>query len=242
MKILAIIPARSGSKGLPGKNIKPLLQHPLLAYSILAAQQSKLINRITVNTDSEQIAEIAKQYNAEIPYMRPIALAQDLSTDLDVFKHQLDWMKKTEGYVPDIVVQLRPTSPVRFVNWIDEAIEKLILSDADSIRVVTESPLTPFKMWLINNNNDGAMEPLVSVKNIIEPYNQPRQSLPIVYWQIGTLDVIKTKTILEGGSMSGKKILSYIVDKKYAIDIDDVASFYKAEELIQYNDCIKFDE
>ncbi|MBK7566306.1 MAG: acylneuraminate cytidylyltransferase family protein [Chitinophagales bacterium] len=242
MKILAIIPARSGSKGLPGKNIKPLLQHPLLAYSILAAQQSKLINRITVNTDSDQIAEIAKQYNAEIPFMRPAELAQDLSTDLDVFKHQLEWMKNTEGYVPDIVVQLRPTSPVRFANWIDEAIEKLISSDADSIRVVTESPLTPFKMWLINNNNDGAMEPLVSVKNIIEPYNQPRQSLPIVYWQIGTLDVIKTKTILEGGSMSGKKILSYIVDKKYAIDIDDVASFYKAEELIQYNECIKFDE
>ncbi|MBK7037799.1 MAG: acylneuraminate cytidylyltransferase family protein [Bacteroidetes bacterium] len=242
MKILAIIPARSGSKGLPGKNIKPLLQHPLLAYSILAAQQSKLINRITVNTDSDQIAEIAKQYNAEIPFIRPGELAQDLSTDLDVFKHQLEWMKNTEGYVPDIVVQLRPTSPVRFANWIDEAIEKLISSDADSIRVVTESPLTPFKMWLINNNNDGAMEPLVSVKNIIEPYNQPRQSLPIVYWQIGTLDVIKTKTILEGGSMSGKKILSYIVDKKYAIDIDDVASFYKAEELIQYNECIKFDE
>ena len=242
MKILAIIPARSGSKGLPGKNTKPLLQHPLLAYSILAAQQSKLINRITVNTDSEQIAGIAKHYNAEIPFIRPAELAEDLSTDLEVFKHQLDWMKKTEGYIPDIVVQLRPTSPVRFSNWIDEAIEKLISSDADSIRVVTESPLTPFKMWLVNNNNDGAMEPLVTLKEINEPYNQPRQSLPVVYWQIGTLDVIKTKTISAGNSMSGKKILPFIVDKKFAIDIDDVASFYKAEELIQYNDCIKFDE
>ena len=242
MKILAIIPARSGSKGLPGKNTKPLLQHPLLAYSILAAQQSKLINRITVNTDSEQIAGIAKHYNAEIPFIRPAELAEDLSTDLEGFKHQLDWMKKTEGYIPDIVVQLRPTSPVRFSNWIDEAIEKLISSDADSIRVVTESPLTPFKMWLVNNNNDGAMEPLVTLKEINEPYNQPRQSLPVVYWQIGTLDVIKTKTISEGNSMSGKKILPFIVDKKFAIDIDDVASFYKAEELIQYNDCIKFDE
>ena len=242
MKILAIIPARSGSKGLPGKNTKPLLQHPLLAYSILAAQQSKLINRITVNTDSEQIAGIAKHYNAEIPFIRPAELAEDLSTDLEVFKHQLDWMKKTEGYIPDIVVQLRPTSPVRFSNWIDEAIEKLISSDADSIRVVTESPLTPFKMWLVNNNNDGAMEPLVTLKEINEPYNQPRQSLPVVYWQIGTLDVIKTKTISEGNSMSGKKILPFIVDKKFAIDIDDVSSFYKAEELIQYNDCIKFDE
>ena len=242
MNILAIIPARAGSKGLPGKNTKALLQHPLLAYSILAAQQSKLINRITVNTDSEQIADIAKHYNAESPFIRPAELAEDLSTDLEVFKHQLDWMKKTEGYIPDIVVQLRPTSPVRFSNWIDEAIEKLISSDADSIRVVTESPLTPFKMWLVNNNNDGAMEPLVTLKEINEPYNQPRQSLPVVYWQIGTLDVIKTKTISEGNSMSGKKILPFIVDKKFAIDIDDVSSFYKAEELIQYNDCIKFDE
>ena len=242
MKILAIIPARSGSKGLPGKNIKPLLQHPLLAYSILAAQQSGFINRITVNTDSEYIAEISRKYGAEVPFIRPAEFAQDESTDLDVFKHQLNWMKINEGYTPDLVVQLRPTSPVRFINWIDESIEKLIASDADSIRVVTESPLTPFKMWLINNNNDGALEPLVTLKEIAEPYNQPRQSLPVVYWQIGTLDVIKTKTILEEGSMSGKKILPYIVDKKYAIDIDDVNSFYKAEELIQYNDCIKFDE
>ncbi len=242
MKILAIIPARGGSKGLPGKNIKPLLQHPLLSYSILAAQQSKLINRIIVNTDSEDISNIAKQYGAEVPFLRPAALAQDNSTDLDVFVHQLQWLKENENYIPDLIVQLRPTSPVRFENWIDDAIEKLIASDADSIRVVTESPLTPFKMWLINNNNDGALEPLVTLKNIPEPYNQPRQSLPVVYWQIGTLDVIKTNTISEGGSMSGNKILSYPVDKKYAIDIDDVASFYKAEELIQYNDCIKFDE
>ncbi len=242
MKILAIIPARSGSKGLPGKNVKSLLQHPLLAYSILAAQQSKLITRIIVNTDSEEIASIAKQYGGEVPFIRPTELAQDNSTDLEVFEHQLNWMDKNENYSPDLIVQLRPTSPVRMDTWIDEAIEKLLASDADSIRGVTESPLTPFKMWLLNENNDGALEPLVKINGLKEPYNQPRQILPLVYWQIGTLDVIKAKIIRENNSLSGDKILPFIIDKKYAVDIDDVNTFYKAEEIIQYSDCIKFGE
>ncbi len=242
MKVLAIIPARGGSKGLPGKNIKPLLQHPLIAYSILAALESKLINRITVNTDDEEIAAIAKKYGAEIPFMRPAELAEDNSTDLEVFAHQLKWLKENENYVPDLIVQLRPTSPVRFINQIDEAIDKLMNSDADSIRVITEAPITPFKMWLLNENNDAAMEPLLNLKGIKEPYNQPRQNLPVVYWQVGTLDVIKAETITVNNSMSGNKILPLKIQNKFAIDIDDVTSFYKAEEIIQYSECIKFDE
>jgi N-acylneuraminate cytidylyltransferase len=241
VNILAIIPARGGSKGLPGKNIKPLLQHPLIAYSIKAAQESKLINRITVNTDSEEIAAEAKTYNAEVPFLRPSELADDDSTDLDVFTHQLSWMKKHENYIPDLVVQLRPTSPVRFVKWIDEAIEKLMNSDADSLRVITETPVTPFKMWLLNENSE-AMKPLLQIKDIAEPFNLPRQKLPVVYWQVGTIDVIRTTVITEKKTMSGENILPYIIDRKYAIDIDDVTSFYKAEEVIQNSDCIKFSE
>lgn len=241
MKVLAIIPARGGSKGLPGKNIKPLLQHPLIAYSIKAAQNSNYINRIVVNTDSDEIVKVALQYNAEIPFMRPADLAQDASTDLDVFKHQLEWMKNHEQYIPDFVVQLRPTSPVRFRHWIDEAIEKIINSNADSLRVITESPLTPYKMWVLNTNTE-MLEPLLQLQNITEPFNQPRQKLPLVYWQVGTLDVIRTSTLSEKNSMSGTKILPYIIDKKYAVDIDDVNSFYKAEEIIRNSACIKFDE
>lgn len=241
-KILAIIPARGGSKGLPGKNIKPLLQHPLIAYSIKAAQESKYINRITVNTDSDEIAGIARKYEAEIPFIRPAELAADDSTDKEVFQHQLQWMREHENYVPDFIVQLRPTSPVRFIEWIDKAIEQIMQSDADSIRVITEAPVTPFKMWVLNENNNGAMEPLMHLKDIAEPYNMPRQKLPVIYWQTGTLDVIRTTTLTDKNSMSGEKILPFIIDKKYAIDIDDVNSFYKAEEIIQYSDCIKFDE
>ena len=242
MEILAIIPARSGSKGLPGKNIKPLLQHPLIAYSIKAALSSTLITRTIVNTDSNQIAEIAKTYGAETPFLRPNELAGDFTTDLEVFQHQLQWLKDNEGYSPDLIVQLRPTSPIRFDGWIDDAIIKLQNSHADSLRAITESPLTPFKMWLLNANNEEIMEPLLKVKGIEEPYNQPRQKLPVVYWQTGTLDVIKTSLISENQSMSGKHILPFIIDKKYAIDIDDVNSFYKAEEIIQQTNCIKFDE
>lgn len=240
MKILAIIPARSGSKGLPGKNIKPLLQHPLIGYSIKAALESEHITRVTVNTDDEEIASIAKNYGAEIPFIRPAYLAEDLSTDLEVFTHQLQWMKENENYVPDIIVQLRPTSPVRFVKWIDEAIEKLLQSNADSIRAVTESPLTPYKMWRLTGED--AMQPLLQEPSIKEAYNQPRQNLPVIYWQTGTMDVIRTNVITELSSMSGKTILPFIIEKKYAIDIDDVNSFYKAEEIIQYCDCVKFDE
>src|SRR5690349_1451972 len=167
MNILAIIPARGGSKGLPGKNIKPLLGHPLIAYSIKAAQESKLITRIIVNTDSEKIAEIAKQYGVEI-FMRPADLGRDETTDLEVFSQQLIAMKEKENYIPDYIVQLRPTAPIRLEGMIDSCIEKLIQSGADSIRGITESPITPYKMWVLNKNNDDAMEPLLQLKDVEE--------------------------------------------------------------------------
>ncbi len=241
MEILAIIPARGGSKGLPGKNIKPLLQHPLIAYSIKAAQESKLITRITVNTDDINIAAIASKYGAEIPFLRPSELAQDLTTDLEVFLHQLKWLKENQNYTPDLIVQLRPTSPIRMSGWIDDAINKLITSNADSLRTITESPLTPFKMWLLNSNVD-KMEPLLTLNNIVEPFNQPRQQLPKVYWQTGTLDIIRTSVIETEGLMSGKNIMPFIIPAEMAIDIDDTDAFYKAEKFIQYNNCIKFNE
>ena len=241
MNILAIIPARGGSKGLPGKNIKPLLGHPLIAYSIKAAQESKLITRIIVNTDSEKIAEIAKQYGAEI-FIRPPELGMDETTDLEVFTQQLRVMQEKENYIPDYIVQLRPTAPIRLEGMIDTCIEKLIQSGADSIRGITESPITPYKMWVLNKNNDDAMEPLLQLQGVKEPFNQPRQKLPVIYWHVGTIDIMKATVITELHSMNGSKILPYIIDQKLAIDIDEVESFYKAEEIIQYTDCIKFSE
>lgn len=238
-EVLAIILARGGSKGLPNKNILPLANHPLIAYSIEAGLKSKTINRVIVSTDSPKIAEIARKYGAETPFMRPDEFAQDMSTDLEAFEHALRWLRENENYEPDIVVQLRPTSPIRTVEIIDECVNRLIQSDADSLRIVTESPVTPYKMWSITDENE-YMQPLLDAPGIDEPFNQPRQKLPKKYWQIGFLDVIRTKTILNG-SMSGKKILPYIVPNDFAIDIDDINSFIKAEQKIsESKDYVQF--
>ena len=113
MEILALIPARGGSKSIPRKNIRPLAGHPLIAYSIAAGRQSNLVTRTIVSTDDEEIARIARQYGAETPFLRPAEFAQDNTTDFPVFTHALSWLKEHEGYQPEIVVQLRPTSPIR---------------------------------------------------------------------------------------------------------------------------------
>lgn len=239
MKVLAIIPARGGSKGLKNKNILPLLGHPLIAYSIRAGLESKKINRVIVSTDSSEIASVAKQYGAEIPFLRPAAYAQDMSTDMEVFVHALDWLKTNEGYVPDILVQLRPTSPVRNVEEIDACIEKLLSSQADSLRIVTPAPCTPYKMWSVDEIT-GVMEPLLKLDAVKEPYNEPRQRLPKVYWQVGTLDVIRTSTITEKLSLSGDVILSHIIPNELSVDIDDISGFKKAEQVITMHDCVKF--
>ena len=240
INILAIIPARGGSKGLPNKNILPLLGHPLISYSIKAALDSKFITRVVVSTDSRKIAEISKEYGAEVPFIRPSKYAQDLSTDFEVFKHAINWLKDNEGYEPDIIVQLRPTSPVRKVEIIDQSIEKLINSNCDSLRIVAPSPITPYKMWNIEDELL-PMKQLLSLDEISEPFNQPRQNLPSVYWQIGFLDVIKLNTILKEKSMTGSKILPFIVENKYAIDIDEIESFNKASEIISKSNYVKFD-
>jgi len=238
MEVLAIIPARGGSKGLPGKNIKMLANYPLLAYSIKAALDSPLITKVVVSTDSPQIAEIAVKFGAEVPFIRPAKYALDLSTDLEVFFHALEWLKKNEHYSPDLVVQMRPTSPIRFLDVIENCITTIQNSSADSLRTVTEAFHTPYKMWEISE--DQSMRPILKTDRFNEPYNQPRQDLPTIYWQTGTLDIIRTKTITELRSMSGQKILPYIIDQKFSIDIDDMDSFYRAEEAVAMYDCIKF--
>ncbi|MDE3237072.1 MAG: acylneuraminate cytidylyltransferase family protein [Bacteroidota bacterium] len=240
MEILAIIPARGGSKGLPGKNIKPLLGHPLIAYSIKAAKESALITRTIVSTDDDAIATVANQYGAEVPFMRPASIAQDLSIDLEVFTHALAWLKEHESYVPDYVIQLRPTSPVRTKGLIDECIHKMFIHpEADSLRIITEAPVTPYKMWTIQDGSD-TMQPLLQLSGVEEPFNQLRQTLPKVYWQIGTLDIIKTNVITEKKLMSGQPILHHTVPSYMAVDIDDIHSFEKAANIITQYDCVQF--
>jgi N-acylneuraminate cytidylyltransferase len=161
-EILAVIPARGGSKGLPRKNVLTLSGHPLIAYSILAAQRSKYITRMIVSTDDDEIGAVAQRYGAEVPFKRPEAIAGDLATDIEVFTHALQWLKENEQYIPAYIVQLRPTSPVRLNGMIDECIEKILAHpEADSLRIITEAPVTPYKMW-VAEDDDKPMKPLLS--------------------------------------------------------------------------------
>ena len=162
MKILAIIPARSGSKSIPHKNIRSLSGKPLLAYSIEHAIKSEMINRVIVSTDSEQYAEIARSFGAETPFLRPKEISEDNSNDRDFFIHALTWFKENENYVPDICVHLRPTHPVRKIQDIDEMIKLLISNpDADSVRsVVRNDTYTPYKMWFLKKDNE--LKPLMT--------------------------------------------------------------------------------
>ena len=147
VEALALIPARGGSKSIPRKNIRLFAGHPLIAYSIAAGVAAQTISRVIVSTDDEEIAAIARQYGAETPFLRPAEFALDQTPDLPVFQHALTWLAENENYHPQIVVQLRPTSPLRRVAHIDGAVTRLLEHpEADSIRAVCIPFQNPFKM------------------------------------------------------------------------------------------------
>ena len=233
-EVLAIIPARGGSKTVPRKNIQQLAGHPLIAYSIAAGLQAQRVNRVIVSTDDEEIAEISRSYGAEIPFLRPASLAQDETVDLPVFKHTLEWLAENESYQPEIIIQLRPTSPLRPPDCVDRAIEILMdNTDGDSVRGVIPSGQNPYKMWRISS--EGNLRPLIG-NDFKEAYNMPRQKLPHTYWQTGHIDVIRASTIIEKGSMSGDSILPLIMDPRYAVDIDTTKDHQHAEWILGYSD------
>ncbi|HKY69008.1 MAG TPA: acylneuraminate cytidylyltransferase family protein [Acidimicrobiales bacterium] len=227
MEVLAIVPARGGSKGIPRKNLVTLLGKPLLWWSVRAALDAETVTRTIVSTDDDEIAAAGEAAGAEVPFRRPAELAGDTVLDLPVFDHALRTLADTEGYRPDLVVHLRPTSPLRPAGLVDEGVRTLAAdARADSLRAVTPPANNPFKMWRIV---DGVLEPLVET-DIHEQYNQPRQALPAAYWQTGTLDVMRAATVLELGSMTGRRILPLVIEPDLAVDIDDPLSLAVAED------------
>lgn len=231
MQILALIPARGGSKSIPRKNIKPLAGYPLIAYSIAAALQSRQVTRTLVSTDDVEIARIAQNYGAEVPCLRPPEYAKDNTPDFPVFTHALSWLKENESYQPDLVVQLRPTSPLRPPECVDQAVQTLLdYPEADSVRGVIPSGQNPYKMWQITSQ--GRMNPLLTLPGIEEPFNAPRQELPQTYWQTGHIDAIRITTILEKNSLSGEIIYPLFIDPRYAVDIDTLRDWQRAEWII----------
>jgi CMP-N-acetylneuraminic acid synthetase len=227
-EIVAIIPARGGSKGIPRKNIRPFAGYPLIAYSIAVAIQAESAIRVVVSTDDPEIAEVARRYGAETPFLRPAELAADKTTDLPVFQHALGWLAEHENYHPEIVLHLHATSPVRPRGLVDQAVRLLLEHpQADCVRSVVSPGQNPYKMWQIDAQS-GRMIPLLTLAGITEPYNTPRQLLPAVYLQTGHVNAIRPAAILQG-SMTGTVILPLIVDASYEVDMDTLADWQRGE-------------
>jgi CMP-N,N'-diacetyllegionaminic acid synthase len=226
-EVLALVPARGGSKSIPRKNVREIAGKPMVAHSIAHALSSKHITRTILTTDDDEIAEIGERYGAEVPFRRPAEISADLSTDYEFVRHALEWLRDHEGYSPDLVVQLRPTTPMRDQRLIDAAIEALAgAPEADSLRAVVKCSFTPYKMWTLGT--DGYLRQLLQLEGYPEPYNQPRQLLPEVVQQDGFIDIVRPRTIFEQNSITGMRVLPFHLDR-WSIDIDDEHELEDAE-------------
>lgn len=225
-KILCIIPARSGSKGLPGKNIKKLLGKPLIAYTIEHAKGSKYIDRIIVSTDSSKISKISKQYGAEAPFIRPKRLATDKSSGIDVLLHAIGWMEEKEKYDFDILVLLHATAPLRKTEDIDNSIELLFKKDYDNIFSVTEAHRNPyFNMVEMDDNR--------RIKLVKKGNFPTRQSAPKAFDMNSSIYVWKKKALKEKKSVFLRKSGIYLMPRERSIDIDDYIDFKISEALMR---------
>lgn len=220
--IVAIIPARSGSKSVTSKNIKNLSGHPLIAYSIAAAKLSKKIDRIIVSTDSEEYAEIAKNYGAEAPFIRPDEFSTDKSTDRDFLIHAMQWFLDHETIFPEYWVHLRPTTPLREAKVIDIAINKIISDhEATSLRSAHKAPESPLK-WFVKDNGYF----MGIIEN--EDFNLPKESFEQVYIPDGYVDILKSSFVMNNEMTHGNKMIGF--ESPTCTEVDSQEEF----EYIQY--------
>lgn len=225
-KILCVIPARGRSKGLPGKNIKKLLGKPLIGYSIEHAQRSRYIDRTIISTDSKKIADVARNFGAEIPFLRPKWLAKDKSSTIDVLLHAVDWMETKERFAFDILVLLHVTTPLRNVKDVDNSIELLFKNSTDNVFSVTEAHRNPyFNMVEVKKSGKIAL--------VKKGRHASRQGAPDVFDMNSSIyvwwkDVLKSKKSLFPGTTR-----IYLMPKERSVDIDDYVDFKIAEMLLK---------
>lgn len=213
--IVALIPARSGSKGVPNKNIKLLAGFPLIAYSIKAALKSKLIDRVIVSTDSKEYAEIAREYGAEVPFLRPNEFSGDRATDTQFFKHAIYWFKENEGEVPEYFAHIRPTTPLRNPQVIDAALKSFMGSDFTALRSVHKMSESSYKSFEIENDK---LKCLCGGGFDIENANLARQEYPSTYDANGYIDIIRSEMVVKKGLIHGGQVQAYVTDMSYEID------------------------
>jgi len=224
---IAIIPARSGSKSIRDKNLAPLASYPLLAFSIAAAKLAKRIDRVIVSTDSQQYAELATTYGAEVPFLRPAVLAGDSSADYDFMAHAMEYLEGTEGDAPEYWVHLRPTTPLRDPIVIDKAIEQLMSrNDATALRSGHMSPESPFK-WF-RKNRDGYFVGLTTDDTNLDKFNGPRQEFPDVFIPDGYVDVVRRSFVVTENLLHGNKVLGF--ESPFCIEVDATEEL----DLLQY--------
>ena len=226
-KVLAIIPARGGSKGLPGKNIKELCGKPLIGWSIEQAMSCRDIDRIVVSTNDEDIAKVAKKYGAEVPFMRPAELASDTASTIDVIFHAINWLKEHEDYRPEYILLLQPTSPLRSGEDINGAIQMLKDKDVRAVVSVCETDHHPW--WSNTLPENGNM------KDFIRPdiFNKRRQDLPVFYRLNGAIYLAETDYLHECNGFLGPYTFAYNMQKEHSIDIDSDIDFKLAGLLLQ---------
>lgn len=224
-KILALIPARGGSKGLPGKNIKVLLNKPLIAWTIEEARKSRYVDKIVVSTDSQEIAEISKKYGADTPFLRPKELATDEAQGIDVVLHAINWFRNV-GEPYDLLILLQSTSPLRTPEDIDKAIELLFLKNAQAVISVSKVVHHPY--WVNTLPDDGCMRDFIRQ----EAVNKNRQQVHDFYALNGAIYVAFCDYVLEKKGFHGDETFAYIMSKERSVDIDDEVDFFFAEFLM----------
>jgi CMP-N,N'-diacetyllegionaminic acid synthase len=231
MDIIAIIPARGGSKGIKRKNLIQINGKSLVGLSVEHALKSKLITRTIISSDDAEIIADAVKYGAEAPFIRPKELAEDHVLDLPVFEHALNFLQEKENYTPQIVVHLRPTAPYRKSEWIDAAIQLLLDNkEGDSVRSVSEPEKHPYRIFTIDDK--GFLDPIMKHEHPT-PYLLRRQDLPKMYYYNCVIDITKPATIFEQKSMTGNKIIPYIMNPEDVIDIDTMQDLKVAEVLFK---------
>ena len=229
--VAAIIPARSGSKGVPDKNVKLLGGHPLIAYTIRAARLAKNVDRAIVSTDSERYASIAREYGAEVPFLRPAEISGDYSGDYEWVKHLLDWMAENEGAVPKYLVHLRPTTPLRDPACIEKAIERICHDNyATALRSSHEMIQSSYKTVEV----EGGYYKCIGTGSLdLDEANRPRQEFKKTYDPNGYVDVYKTSYIIENRKLLGDRVIAYVTPP--IAEVDTLEEFDFLEYLVCKN-------
>jgi CMP-N,N'-diacetyllegionaminic acid synthase len=229
--IVAMIPARSGSKRVPDKNIRLLAGHPLIAYSIAAAQQSKIFSKVIVSTDSELYADIARHYGAEVPFSRPAKIAGDTSPDIEWVGYTLNQLRNN-GQDYDCFSILRPTSPFRLAETICRAWQEFLSQEGvDSLRAVEKCQQHPGKMWIIRGKR---MVPLLPMGPVEQPWHSSQYpSLPVVYVQNASLEIARTHVVFEEKTIAGNVVMPFVTKNFEGFDVNSNYDWDLAEHLVK---------